>query len=131
MAKKTRKPLGSFGALAQRKERFTVEKFDAALAEARPALMALLAPSGSPDDQVFILADGHEGSRLMVKDLGGDVAGERFVGVVTKAEAARVLRIYEADAQALQIERALEPGHMRILYSAEGEVTIVDEPITA
>ena len=79
---------------------------------------------------MFILADSHEGSKHMVKDLGGDTFGERFVGVVAKAEAARVLRIYDADAQALQVERPLEAGHMRILYAAEGEVTIIDEPVT-
>lgn len=130
MAKKKRKPLGSFGALAQRKEQFTVDKFDAALEEARAVITELRARAGSLEDHVFILADGHEGSKLMVKDLGGESTGERFVGVVAKAEAARVLRIYEADAQALQIERALEGGHMRILYLAEGEVTIIDEPIS-
>lgn len=131
MAKKKRKPLGSFGALAQRNERFTVDKLDAALDAARPALTELRARGGSLEEQVFILADSHEGSKLMVKDLGGHAEGERFVGVVAKAEAARVLRMYEADAQALQVERPLEAGHMRILYSAEGEVTIIDEPITA
>jgi hypothetical protein len=129
MAKKKRKPLGSFGALAQRKEQFTVEKLDAALEEAGPALTELRARGGSLEENVFILADGHEGSKLMVKDLGGDTASERFVGIVAKAEAARVLRSYEADAQALQVERALEAGHMRILYLAEGEVTIIDEPV--
>ena len=130
MAKKKRKPLGSFGALAQRKERFSVEKLDAALEEVRPKLAELRAQVGSLDDPVFILADGHEGSKLLVKDLGGDTSGERFVGVAAKAEAARVLRLYDAEPQALQVERTLEAGHMRILYSAEGEVTIVDEPFT-
>jgi hypothetical protein len=131
MAKKKRKPLGSFGALAHRKEQFTVEKLDAALEEARQKLAELRAQAGgSLADHVFILADAHEGSKLMVKDLGGEAFEERFVGVVAKVEAARVLRIYDADAQALQVERPLEARHMRILYSAEGEVTIIDEPIS-
>jgi len=129
--KKKRKPLGSFGALAQRNQQFTVDKLDAALTAARPLLDELRAREGSLDDRVFILADNHEGSRLMVKDLGGDTGSERFAGVVARSEAVRVLRLYEATEQALQIERPLEPNHMRILYSAEGEVTIIDEPIDA
>ncbi|MFO0734568.1 MAG: hypothetical protein U0270_01750 [Labilithrix sp.] len=130
MAKKTRKPLGSFGALAQRKQQFTVEKLDAALEAARPHLDELRARAGgSLEDHVFVLADGHEGSRLMMKDLGGDLAKDDFVGVVARAEAARVLRLYEADAQALQVERPLDANHMRILYLAEGEVTVIDEPL--
>lgn len=128
--KKTRRPIGSFGALARRDERFTAQKLDVALDEARAKLTELRAQLGALGDRVFVVADAHEGSKLLVKDLGGGAAEGRFVGVVARAEAARVLRMYEAEAQALQVERPLEAAHMRILYSAEGEVTIIDEPIT-
>ena len=132
MVKKTRKPLGSFGALSRSGSSSSRSRSSTPRSR-QPAPQPRRAPSprwwSLPRITCSSSPTVAEGSRLMMKDLGGDLAKDDFVGVVARAEAARVLRLYEADAQALQVERPLDANHMRILYLAEGEVTVIDEPL--
>lgn len=133
MAKKTKKPIGR--PLSMRAQKFTVAKLDEALARAKPAMeLAIehLRDQGAlASRHVFVVADISEGSRLIVQDLFGPTAKLQggFAGIRPVADVARVLRLYEAEAQAKQVERPLAAGQIRILFSAEGEVTIIDEDV--
>lgn len=136
MAKKQKKPIGRFGALTLRGQQFTVQKFDAMLKRATPhigiALERLREGNNPLATSIFILADiTHEGSRLLVRDLAGEGAfpNDGLVGVARAEQVAAVLRKYEADEQVVQLTRPLAPGHIRVLFTQQGEVTIIDEPI--
>lgn len=133
MPKKNKKPIGR--PLSLRAQRFTVAKLDEALARAKPqmdlAIEHLQQQGGMPSRHVFVLADLSQGSKLIVQDLFGANAMPQngFAGISPATEVARVLRLYEAEAQAKQVERPLASGQLRILFSAEGEVTIIDEDL--
>ena len=84
-------------------------------------------------DFVVVVADmTDEATRFFVDQLGDgpiDPTMPGFVGAVPKGTVARVLRLMEAETvRRSQYQKLLEPGRMRLLIAARGQVQCADIP---
>ncbi len=87
---------------------------------------------GALADYVVVVADTqHEATRLMIRDMSAsevDATERGFAGVLAKANVSRVLRICRVDEWADVVDTPVDPGNMRVLFSAAGKVIVADIP---
>ena len=83
-------------------------------------------------DFVVVVADmTDEATRFFVDQLGNasiDPSMPGFVGAIPRGNVARVLRLMDAESFATDAEKPVEPGLMRVLIAARGQLQCADLP---
>lgn len=110
--------------------------FDELYRQSEPAIALVLEnmrkDGVSPGEFVFVIADTRDEAgrffvdQLLAAPLPAEVPG--YVGAAKKSDVARVLRLVDADAFAVEAEKPIEMSLLRVLVMARGRMQCADVP---